>query len=148
LPVAEPRPRPQLHLVPKTKTEQWPYVMTNREQLIAVLKAINRTPKPATTLRIWHAAIAAIDFDTGMIAASAPELAGMAEVPPAEARRCLAVLAGLGALQRTARGRYRINPHVGWSGSQANREALASSTRPVLTLVPSTSTDDTTPQPA
>ena len=67
-----------------------------------------------------------------MLTRAGPEIA---EVPAAEARRALATLVNLGALLRTSRGRYRINPHVGWSGSQLNREALAGSTRPVLELV-------------
>lgn len=140
--------RSHLRLVPATKPKHWAFVMLNPEQQKVVLKAINRSPKPATTLRIWNASITAIDYDTGTIAASASELAEIAEVPPAEARRALGVLVEIGALLRTARGRYRINPHVGWAGLQTSREALAGSTRPVLTLVPSTSTDDPPSQPA
>lgn len=136
--------RPNLRLVPSASPEQWTYVMLNRDQLVTVLQAINRTEKPATTLRIWTAAISAVNYDTGMVAASAPELAAIAEVPPAEARRALAVLVEIGALLRTSRGRYRINPHVGWSGSQASREALAGTARPVLRLVAATSTENET----
>ena len=120
--------------------------MLNPEQQKAVLKAINRCPKPATTLRVWAASIATVNYDTGMIAASALELAEIAGAHPVEARGALSTLAKLGALERLSRGRYRINPHVAWSGSQAARTALASSTRPVLSLVSSTSPDDGPPQ--
>lgn len=128
-------PRPQLRLLPGSYLKQWAFVMISSEQQKAVLRAINHSPKPATTLRIWNAAITAVEYDTGAIAASSAELADIAEVPQAEARRALTTLADLGALLRVSRGRYRINPHVAWAGSQVGREALAAQSRPVLQLV-------------
>lgn len=111
--------------------------MLNPEQQRAVLKAINRCPKPATTLRIWNAAISSLRYDTGEIAASSEALAEFAEVPAKEARRALAELVKLGALLRPSRGKYAINPNVGWAGSLQRRADAAAETKPVLTLVTS-----------
>lgn len=104
------------------------------EQQIAVLRAINHTSRPATTLRIWSAALAVVEYEIGAIDATATELAEIAEIHPTEARRALATLAEIGALQRTARGRYKINPQVAWAGSQASRDAAAKDAAPVLTI--------------
>ena len=109
--------------------------MLNPEQHRAVLKAINGCPKPATTLRVWNAAISCVSYDTGAIAASSEALAGYAEVPAKEARRALAELVKLGALLRPARGRYAINPNVGWAGDLQQRARAAMTARPVLTVV-------------
>jgi hypothetical protein len=135
LPVAQASDQLHLRLVPKAEKKRWNYTMLSREQCIAVLKAINRCPRPASTLRVWTACISAVDYDTGAIAASANELAEFAEVPASEARRSLAELARIGALLRLSRGRYAINPHVAWAGSEDRRETAAGSTRPVLQLV-------------
>src|SRR4051812_33818505 len=49
--------------------EQWVFVMLNPDQRRLVLKAINRGPRPLTTLKVWNAAISHIRYDTGEIMA-------------------------------------------------------------------------------
>src|SRR4051794_18989547 len=49
--------------------ETWGYVMLNPDQQRLVLRAINRGEKPALTLRVWHAAISHLRYDTGEIMA-------------------------------------------------------------------------------
>lgn len=102
--------------------EQWWFVMLNPEQQRLVLRAINRGQKPLTTLKIWNAAISHIRYDTGEVMATRFELAADADTTPAEASRALNRLAELGALERVSRGRFAINPYVGWSGDLGKRE--------------------------
>ncbi|MDB5243401.1 MAG: hypothetical protein JWP57_4026 [Spirosoma sp.] len=112
----------------------WTYTMLAPEQLRIVLKLINATEKPATTLRVWTALVSHVRFDTGEIMASRTRLAEDAETTPQEASRALARLTEIGALTRLRLGRYAINPQVGWVGSLAKREAAAKEA-PVLRLV-------------
>jgi DNA-binding IclR family transcriptional regulator len=52
-------------------------------------------------------------------------LAEDADIVPEEASRALTQLVEIGALLKLRRGRYAINPHVGWSGSLVKRQESA-----------------------
>jgi hypothetical protein len=128
--------------------EQWVFVMLNPDQQRLVLKAINNGPRPLTTLKVWNAAISHIRYDTGEIMASRGRLAEDADIDPDEASRALNRLAEIGALLKLRPGRYAINPHVGWTGSQTARQAAAKDApvlRPVEPAPPNP--DETTPIP-
>jgi hypothetical protein len=112
----------------------WTYTMLSPEQLRTVLKLINASAKPATTLRVWTALVSHVRLDTGEIMASLARLAADAETTKPEASRSLTRLADMGALVRLRPGRYAINPHVGWAGSLAKRETVAQDV-PKLRLV-------------
>jgi hypothetical protein len=101
----------------------WSFVMMNPDQQRLVLKAISDGPRPFSTLKIWAAAISHIRYDTGEIMAGRARLAEDVGISPDEASRALAQLAEIGALIRISRGRYKINPYVGWTGSMVKREA-------------------------
>jgi hypothetical protein len=103
----------------------WTYTMLSPEQLRTVLKLINATERPATTLRVWTALVSHVRFDSGEIMAGRTRLAEDAETTPQEASRALARLTDMGALTRLHLGRYAINPNVGWAGSLAKRETAA-----------------------
>lgn len=111
--------------------ESWPFSMINPDQIRLVVKAIDDGPRPHYTLKIWNMAISHIRYDTGEIMASRARLAEDAGVSPAEASRALAQLTEIGALLKLRRGRYAINPHVGWSGSLYKREASAKGATPI-----------------
>src|SRR4051794_41906176 len=66
-----------------------------------------------------------IQRDTGEITASCRELAEDAATTLDEAARALDRLAAIGALLKRERGRYAINPHVGWVGDLATRQEAA-----------------------
>jgi hypothetical protein len=112
----------------------WGFVMLNPEQQRLVLKAINHSEKPALTLRVWNAAISHIRYDTGEIMAGRERLAQDADTNADEASRALSRLAEIGALLRLRRGRYAINPHVGWTGSLVKRQDAAK-TAPALRVI-------------
>ena len=105
--------------------EQWVFVMLNPDQQRLVLKAIDNGPRPLTTLKVWNAAISHIRYDTGEIMAGRDRLAEDAGIVPEEASRALTRLAEIGALLKLRRGRYAINPHVGWTGSLLKRQEAA-----------------------
>jgi hypothetical protein len=105
--------------------ETWSFVMLNPDQQRLVLKAINNGPRPLTTLKVWSAAISHIRYDTGEIMAGRERLAEDADIVPEEASRALNRLAEIGALLKLRRGRYAINPHVGWTGSLVKRQESA-----------------------
>jgi len=69
--------------------EQWVFVMLNPDQQRLVLKAINRGPRPLTTLKVWNAAISHIRYDTGEIMAGRARLAEDADITPDEVSRAL-----------------------------------------------------------
>lgn len=116
-------------------TSTWTYTMLAPEQLRIVLKLINASEKPATTLRVWTALVSHVRLGSqGEIMASRTRLAEDAETTPQEASRALACLTELGALTRLRLGRYAINPHVGWAGSLAERETAAKDA-PMMRLV-------------
>jgi hypothetical protein len=112
--------------------ETWSFVMLNPDQQRLVLKAINGGNKPALTMRVWLAVISHIRYDTGEIMAGRERLAEDAETTPDEASRALSRLFEIGALLKLRRGRYAINPHVGWAGSSVKRQEAAKAVPPVL----------------
>ena len=67
--------------------------------------------------------------------ASRDVLAADTSLSPAEASRALNRLVEIGALLRVSRGRYAINPYVGWAGSLAKREEAVSKKQLGLRLV-------------
>jgi hypothetical protein len=129
--------------------ETWRFVMLNPDQQRLVLKAINAGDKPALTMRVWLAAISHIRYDTGEIMAGRERLAEDAETAPDEVSRALSRLLEIGALLKIRRGRYEINPHVGWAGSQTTRQAAARITPALRPVEPAPSIpDETTPIPS
>jgi hypothetical protein len=123
-------------------------VMINPEQQRLVLKAVIYGPRPRTTLRVWGMVMVHIQRDTGEITASCRELAEDAGTTPDDASRALNRLAVIGALLKPKPGCYAINPHVGWSGGLAERQAAAKDA-PVLRPVEPAATiaDETAPIP-
>jgi hypothetical protein len=111
--------------------ETWSFVMLNPDQQRLVLKAINNGPRPLTTLKVWNAAISHVRYDTGEIMAGRRRLAEDADIVPEEASRALNRLFEIGALTRLRRGRYAINPHVGWAGSSLKRQEAARTVPPI-----------------
>lgn len=103
----------------------WTYTMISREQQRLVLKLINASKKPAITSRVWLALVSHVQLDTGEIMAGLVRIAEDALTTKPEASRAMTYLAEVGALIRISPGRYKINPHVGWAGSLAKREAAA-----------------------
>jgi hypothetical protein len=120
--------------------EAWGFVMLSPDQQRLVLKAINRSEKPSLTLRVWNAAISHIRYGDGdnkrEIMASCRRLAEDADTNTNETYRALARLVEIGALLKLRRGRYAINPHVGWSGSLVSREAAAKGVSPLRAVEP------------
>jgi len=114
--------------------ETWGFVMLNPEQQRIVLKAIDSGERPLVTLKVWNAAISHIRYDTGEIMAGRTRLAEDAGITPEHVSRALVRLTEIGALLRLRRGRYAINPHVGWTGSLMKRQESAK-TVPALRLV-------------
>jgi DNA-binding IclR family transcriptional regulator len=90
--------------------------MHDRAQLLYALKKINRCEKPATTLRVWNAIIGLFELESGRISVTPSVIAAEAEVTPNEVRRALTVLADLDILIREARGRYKVNDQIVWTG--------------------------------
>jgi hypothetical protein len=111
--------------------ERWSYVMMNPEQQRLVLKAIKSSDRPLQTMGIWLAAISHVRYDTGEIMAGRVRLAEDAGLSPEHASRALSALTEIGALVRVSRGRYAINPYVGWSGSLVKREAATKGATPL-----------------
>lgn len=111
--------------------ESWPFKMMNPDQIRLVSKVIRQGPRPLSTISVWLAAISHIHHDTGEVMAGRVRLAEDAEISPDEVSRALARLAEIGVLLRLRRGRYAINPHVGWSGSLYKREASAKGVAPI-----------------
>src|SRR4051795_4939959 len=86
--------------------ETWGFVMLNPEQQRLVLREITLGEKPAITLRVWHAAISHIRYDTGEIMATGNRLAQDAVTTPQETSRALTRLTEIGAL-------VRLKPEIG-----------------------------------
>lgn len=117
--------------------ERWGYVMLNPDQQRLVLKAIRECSAPLTTMAVWNAVISFIAYDrNGEIMANREMLANAAGTRPDETTKALSRLVEIGAIERTSRGRYKINSHVGWSGSLHKRDAVAKEQRPVAASVP------------
>jgi hypothetical protein len=112
--------------------EKWGFVMLNPDQQRAVLKAIDGTKKPLTTLKVWHTCISFIAYDRdGEIMARRTQIAEAAGVPSCDVSTALGQLVEIGALVRIKPGRYAINSHVGWSGPLHKREIAAKTAKPV-----------------
>jgi len=112
--------------------ERWGFVMLNPDQQRQVIEAIDGTKKPLSTLKTWNAVISFVAYDRdGEIMANRETIATAARVTPQEASRALTSLVDIGALIRIKPGRYRINPHVGWSGPLHKRDQVAKEARPV-----------------
>jgi hypothetical protein len=112
--------------------EPWAYVMLSREMSRVILKRIMAGPRPGATLAVWEAARSYSVLGTGEIDATRDLLAEITGLPPGEVSRALARLArpDIGALVRTGRGRYALNPAAAWAGSLASREQAQTRTRP------------------
>jgi DNA-binding transcriptional ArsR family regulator len=112
--------------------EKWGFVMLNPDQQRAVLKAIGAGPRPNETLKVWNACISFIAYDRdGEIMARRTQIAEAADLTPQNASTALSRLVELGVLERIRRGRYRVNPHVAWSGPLHKREIAAKEQAPV-----------------
>lgn len=103
----------------------------NPDQNLLLLDAVIRCPRPKTTLKVWGWLLSCIHPDTGELTESATQLAKGLEMSRTEVSRALAQLAEIGALIRVARGRYKINPHVGWQGDLWKREIAARDATPL-----------------
>jgi hypothetical protein len=114
------------------RTQGWFFFMVSYPQQLLLLKAIKRSPKPATTMSVWMAVTAHIKHDTGEIIGTQQQLADAAEVPLAEVSRALGCLHRIGALVKRGRGRYFINPNVGWAGTLERRAQAASNVVPLV----------------
>lgn len=104
---------------------RWGYVMLNPDQLRFVTREIKRGPRPMITFAVWNTAISYLCYDTGEIMACRGRLAQDTDLAPEEVSRAMTWLLEVGAIIRISRGRYKINPHVGWAGSLYKREAEA-----------------------
>ena len=112
--------------------EKWGFVMLNPDQQRTVLKAIDATPKPLTTFKVWNACISFIAYDRdGEIMANRTQIADAACVSPAHTSTALSRLVDIGVLTRVARGRFKVNPYVAWSGPLHKREIAAMDQEPV-----------------
>jgi hypothetical protein len=105
--------------------------MLNRQQAREIVRRINAAPRPGTTLGVWIVALSYAAHGTGEIEATRHELAQQLGIDADEVSRALSRLVGLGALTRTARGRYMVNPSSAWSGSLADRAAAERKLTPV-----------------
>jgi hypothetical protein len=112
--------------------EPWAYVMLSREMSRLILRRIMAGPRPGATLAVWEAARSYSVLGTGEIDATRDLLAEITGLPPGEVSRALARLArpDIGALVRTGRGHYALNPAAAWAGSLASREQAQTRTRP------------------
>lgn len=129
--------RDELHRITEQRAprQTWPFVMLNPEQLRTVLRLINASDRPATTLRVWTAAVTFVRMDDGEIMARNETLAEAAEVTPQEVSRALNAMVRMGVLIRLQRGRYAVNANIAWAGSQEKREAKAVEQATQLRLV-------------
>jgi hypothetical protein len=112
--------------------EKWGFVMLNPDQQRAVMKAIGAGPRPNETLKVWNACISYIAYDRdGEIMARQSQIAEAADVSSSHTSEALARLIDIGVLSRIVRGRYRVNPHVAWSGPLHKRDIAAKEQAPV-----------------
>ena len=117
--------------------DKWGFVMLNPDQQRAVMKAIGAGPRPNETLRVWNACISFIAYDRdGDIMAKQSLIAETADVSETHTSTALSRLVDIGVLERTGRGRYRVNSHVAWSGPLHKREIAAKEHRPLSPPAP------------
>lgn len=111
---------------------KWAYVMIHPNQLIVLQKAIRACPKPAETLAVWTSCVSYMSYDqNGEIMAGRDVLSEASGVSPEHVSRALTQLVELGGLLKLKRGRYAVNPNLGWAGSLIKREAVAKTVEPV-----------------
>jgi predicted transcriptional regulator of viral defense system len=96
--------------------------MISQERGLEILAAIAARERSGVTVKIWVAAQLRAQWNTGIVNATVGELAAHAGTVPAEAYRALSRLVEIGALIRTGRGRYAVNPAIAWNGALAVRE--------------------------
>ena len=99
--------------------------MISHQSGLEILGAISAGERSGVTAKVWIAAQLRAQWNTGDINATVGELARHAGTVPSEAYRALSRLVEIGALIRTSRGRYAINPNVSWNGALAVREKAA-----------------------
>jgi hypothetical protein len=102
-----------------------PYTMISHKRGLEILQAIAHGERSGMTAKVWIAAQLHAQWNTGDINATVAALASDAGTTANEAYRALSRLVEIGALIRTSRGRYAINPTVSWNGSLAVREKAA-----------------------
>jgi hypothetical protein len=108
-----------------------PLLIGRRENQI-ILDKISHGPRPRVTLQVWWAALACAAPDTGAIQATRRQLAEQAGTTETGVSRALSQLTQIGALTRTGRSHYALNPRPAWSGSLASREQAAQKPGPRL----------------
>jgi hypothetical protein len=112
--------------------EKWGFVMLNPDQQRTVMKSIKSGPLPLQTLMVWNACISFIAYDRdGEVMAARSQLAEAAGIRPQETSTALSRLVDIGVLTRVARGRFKVNPYVAWSGPLHKREIAAMEQEPV-----------------
>ena len=117
--------------------ERWPFVRISPAQFLFVMKATGQAKRPDLTLRVWHAALAYMRWDSGEILATRERLAEDAGTTDGEVSRAMTALTKIGAILKTHRGQrvvYSINPNVGWNGGEGTRQTAVKEA-PVLKLV-------------
>ena len=100
------------------------FVRMLRESHLKLLAKINASEKPFTSLRVWSAVVALVDYGTCELTCSRKKLAETAGVPVAEASRALPRLVAIDALTCEVVGgrrRYRLHPSVAWYGPESDR---------------------------
>ena len=119
--------------------EKWGFVMLNPDQQRTVLKAIKSGPLPLQTMAAWNACISFIAYDRdGEVMANRTQIAEAADLAPRHTSTALSRLVDIGVLTRVARGRFKVNPYVAWSGPLHKREIAAMEQEPVrpkLTII-------------
>jgi Firmicute plasmid replication protein (RepL) len=107
-----------------TEPERWRFVMVAaQEKLVtAFLRAVREGPRPFATLAVWNAITPFVRPDTGELLCTQRRLARTAGVALGDVSRALARFVEMGALERTARGQYRVSPRLMWKGELAKRE--------------------------
>ena len=112
--------------------EKWGFIMLNPDQQRAVLKAIMDGPKPLQTIAAWNACVSFIGYDRdGEIMATRTQIADAANLTPQNTSTAMTRLVEIGVLERTGRGRFKVNSHVAWSGPLHKRDLAAKEQVPV-----------------
>jgi hypothetical protein len=85
---------------------------------------------PLATRAVWHAVLSYAEWNTGQINVPVAVLAEATHMLPNEVYRALSTLVEFGAMVRTGRGRYALNPNAAWSGSLVERGGKAAELTP------------------
>jgi len=111
---------------------KWAYVMIHPNQLLVLQKLIREGSNPGETLAVWTSCVSYMSYDqNGEIMAGRDVLSEASGVAPQNVSRALSRLVEVGGLLKLRRGRYAVNPNLGWAGSLIKREAAAKSAEPV-----------------